>query len=75
MLMLTSNLLVRGGCPAWATRWVSQTDWKLRILGSAALEAVQVGAGVAHGAITINGQTLGCRRPRRDCSRSRRAGD
>jgi fructose-1,6-bisphosphatase/inositol monophosphatase family enzyme len=29
---------------------------KARILGSAALEAVQVAAGVAHGAITVNGK-------------------
>jgi fructose-1,6-bisphosphatase/inositol monophosphatase family enzyme len=28
----------------------------MRILGSAALEAVQVGAGVAHGAVTVNGK-------------------
>ncbi len=56
MLMLTSNLLLPTGCPAWATRWVGQTEWKIRILGSAALEASQVGAGVAHGAVTINGK-------------------
>jgi fructose-1,6-bisphosphatase/inositol monophosphatase family enzyme len=29
---------------------------KARILGSAALEAVQVAAGVAHGAVTVNGK-------------------
>ena len=29
---------------------------KARILGAAALEAVQVAAGVAHGAITVNGK-------------------
>ena len=56
MLMLTSNLLLPSGCPAWATRWISQTDWKIRILGSAALEASQVAAGVAHGAVTVNGK-------------------
>jgi len=42
--------------PGYLARWFSQTNWKLRILGSAALEAVQVAAGVAHGAITINGK-------------------
>ena len=31
-------------------------ELKARILGSAALEAVQVAAGVAHGAITVNGK-------------------
>jgi myo-inositol-1(or 4)-monophosphatase len=57
MLMMTSNLLdPAGACPAWASRWLGQTDWKLRLLGSAALEAVQVAAGVAHGAVTVNGK-------------------
>jgi myo-inositol-1(or 4)-monophosphatase len=57
MLMLTSNLLhTDGKPPAFVGRWVAQTDWKIRILGSAALEAVQVAAGVAHGAITLNGK-------------------
>ncbi|HSZ57167.1 MAG TPA: inositol monophosphatase [Tepidisphaeraceae bacterium] len=57
MIMLTSNLLDSAGrCPQWACRWLGQTNWKLRILGSAALEAVQVAAGVAHGAVTMNGK-------------------
>lgn len=57
MLMLTSNLLdARGRCPQWACKWLGQTKLKTRILGSAALEAVQVAAGVAHGAITVNGK-------------------
>ncbi len=57
LLMLTSNLLYRDGrFPAWAGRWMSQTTWKVRALGSAALEAVQVGAGIAHGAVTVNGK-------------------
>ena len=57
MLMITSNLLdANGKCPGWVGRWLSQTNWKLRILGSAALEAVQVAAGVAHGAVTVNGK-------------------
>jgi myo-inositol-1(or 4)-monophosphatase len=57
LLMLTSNLLDQAGkCPSWATRWLGQTEWKIRVLGSAAMEAVQVAAGVAHGAITINGK-------------------
>ena len=57
MLMLTSNLLDRHGrLPAYVVRWMSQTNWKLRMLGSAALEAIQVAAGVAHGAVTVNGK-------------------
>jgi myo-inositol-1(or 4)-monophosphatase len=56
MLMLTSNLLVKGRAPNWACRWIGQTNWKVRMLGSAALEAVQVAAGVAHGAVTVNGK-------------------
>jgi myo-inositol-1(or 4)-monophosphatase len=57
LLMMTSNLLdERGRAPGWACRFISQTEWKVRIMGSAALEAVQVAAGVAHGAITMNGK-------------------
>ena len=48
MLMVTSNLLDKSGsCPPWAGRWISQTNWKIRMLGSAALEAAQVAAGVS----------------------------
>jgi len=57
MLMLTSNLIDKNGrCPQWACKFIGQTVWKSRILGSAALEASQVAAGVAHGAITVNGK-------------------
>ncbi len=57
MLMLTSNLLDKSGkCPVWAIRWIGQTNWKIRMIGSAALEAIQVAAGVAHGAVTMNGK-------------------
>ena len=57
LVMMTSNVLDSSGrCPAWACRLLGQTDWKLRIMGSAALEAAQVAAGVAHGAITVNGK-------------------
>jgi myo-inositol-1(or 4)-monophosphatase len=55
MIMMTSNLLGRDGkCPDWACRWIGQTTWKIRIIGSAAVEAVQVAAGVAHGAVSVN---------------------
>ncbi|HEX4796766.1 MAG TPA: inositol monophosphatase [Humisphaera sp.] len=57
MLMLTSNLLDSGGrCPNYASLWIAQTNWKIRMLGSAALECIQVAAGVAHGAVTVNGK-------------------
>jgi len=57
MIMLTSNLATgRGGIPGWVSRWLGQTNWKIRILGSAALEASQVAAGVAHAAITLQGK-------------------
>jgi myo-inositol-1(or 4)-monophosphatase len=57
MLMLTSNLIDKTGrCPQWACEWLGQTTWKTRILGSAALEAIYVAAGVAHGAVTVNGK-------------------
>ena len=57
MLMLTSNLLdqpaaARSGRASGSRR---QTG-RLRILGSAALEATYVAAGVAHGAVTVNGK-------------------
>ena len=64
VLMLTSNLLCPDGkCPGWATRWIGQTDWKVRMLGTAALESAMVGAGVAHGAITVNGKLWDCVAP------------
>jgi myo-inositol-1(or 4)-monophosphatase len=64
LIMMTSNLLdAFGECPEWAIRWISQTEWKTRILGSAALEAVQVAAGVAHGAVTVNGKLWDCVAP------------
>lgn len=64
VLMLTSNLIDKAGrCPGWAVSWLGQTNWKIRIFGSAAIEAVQVGAGVAHGAITVNGKLWDCVAP------------
>lgn len=57
MIMFTSNLLdASGRCPQWACEYLAQQTWKLRILGSAALEATYVAAGVAHGAVTVNGK-------------------
>src|SRR5204863_5276725 len=56
MIMFTSNLLTKGRCPNWAGKFLAQQNWKMRILGSAALEATYVAAGVAHGAITVNGK-------------------
>ena len=56
LLMLTSNLIVDGRLPQWAVRLLTICPWKLRMIGSAALECVQVGVGTAHGAITLNGK-------------------
>jgi myo-inositol-1(or 4)-monophosphatase len=57
MIMFTSNLIDPSGrCPDWACQYLAQQTWKLRILGSAALEATYVAAGVAHGAVTVNGK-------------------
>lgn len=57
LLMMTSNCCNPDGrAPAWAAKWIGQTDWKLRMMGSAALEATQVAAGIAHGAVTVNGK-------------------
>ncbi|MDB5325122.1 MAG: putative inositol-monophosphatase [Phycisphaerales bacterium] len=64
ILMLSSNLIDKDGkCPAYAARWIAQTNWKIRIFGSAAIEAVMVGAGVAHGAVTVNGKLWDCVAP------------
>ncbi len=55
VLMLTSNLLdADGHLPTWASAFHGQTRLKVRVIGSAALEAVTVAAGIAHGAITIH---------------------
>ncbi|HEV7301477.1 MAG TPA: inositol monophosphatase [Tepidisphaeraceae bacterium] len=57
MIMVTSNLIDKAGrCPQWACNFIGQTTWKTRMLGSAAIEAIQVAAGVAHAAITVNGK-------------------
>lgn len=57
LIMLTSNCLVDSGrVPLLVERWLRDTIWKIRMLGSAALEAVQVSSGVAHAALTINGK-------------------
>ena len=64
IIMLTSNLLdPKGNFPGWGDRWLHQTDWKLRMLGSAALEAVSVAAGVAHASVTVNGKLWDCVAP------------
>jgi myo-inositol-1(or 4)-monophosphatase len=57
MLMLTSNLVGPDGkAPAYARRWLDQTNWKMRMLGAACVEAMMVASGVAHGAVTLNGK-------------------
>lgn len=57
VLMMTSNVITdKGTTPQWAVRWISQTVWKIRMGGSAALDAMQVAAGVSHGSVTTNGK-------------------
>jgi myo-inositol-1(or 4)-monophosphatase len=57
LIMLTSSLSdAQGNAPPWALRWLNQTEWKIRILGSATLEAANVASGAASGAVTINGK-------------------
>lgn len=64
MIMLTSNVIDNASkAPGWVNHWLSQTKLKSRILGSAALEAVHVASGVAHGAITVNGKLWDCAAP------------
>jgi myo-inositol-1(or 4)-monophosphatase len=64
VVMLTSNLLGPGNePPQWACDLIGQTHWKIRMLGSAALEAAAVGAGIADAAVTINGKLWDCVAP------------
>ena len=57
LLVVTANLLDKAGrLPGYAVKWYGQTEWKLRCLGSAALDAAQVASGAAHAAITTNGK-------------------
>ncbi len=64
VIMLTANVLDRTGrCPEWAIKLIHQTDWKVRILGSAAIESALVGAGVATSAVTVNGKIWDCVAP------------
>ncbi len=64
LVMSTSNVLdAQGHCPGWVNQFMAHAKWKLRILGSAALEATMVAAGIAHGAITCNGKLWDCCAP------------
>lgn len=61
LIMLTSSILdEQGRAAAYPMRWLTQTNWKVRMLGTAAIETVQVAAGVAHGAVTVNGKLWDC---------------
>ncbi|MCS6970038.1 MAG: inositol monophosphatase family protein [Planctomycetota bacterium] len=56
LLMLTCNLVRSdGSLPPWFLRWCQEAR-KLRMLGSAALEAMAVAAGQAQAAITLHGK-------------------
>lgn len=57
LIMLSSNLVSADGTlPPFVARWFQACVWKIRVLGSAALEAIAVAGGIAHGAITLNGK-------------------
>ena len=57
VLVVTANPLDKAGrLPGYSMKWYGQTEWKLRCLGSAALDAAQVACGAAHAAITTNGK-------------------
>lgn len=64
LVMLTSSLVGEDGrLPGWVGAWLERSTWKIRMLGSAALEATQVAAGVAHAAITVQGRLWDCCAP------------
>jgi myo-inositol-1(or 4)-monophosphatase len=55
ILCMTANLVGKDGrTPGWAVQLLGQITWKVRVLGSAALEAVLAGEGVAGAAIQVN---------------------
>lgn len=56
LLLTSNNLRPDGTMPPFVSRWIGQTTWKIRVLGSAAIEAALVAGGVAHGAVTMNGK-------------------
>jgi myo-inositol-1(or 4)-monophosphatase len=57
IVMSSSNLIdANGRAPDWPSRWLGRTPWKIRVIGSAALDGAHVAAGIAHGAITIHGK-------------------
>ncbi len=64
LLMLTSNLRLPDGQADgqshgqadWAIDWITDSPWKIRMIGSAALECVQVALGTALAAVTLNGK-------------------
>jgi myo-inositol-1(or 4)-monophosphatase len=64
VLMLTANVLTPDKrLPGWMAKFVGQTEWKVRIIGSAALEAASVASGVASAAVTVNGKLWDCVAP------------
>jgi myo-inositol-1(or 4)-monophosphatase len=57
LVMMTCNLMDRHGrLPGFITHWLLRAPWRMRMLGSAAMECAEVGAGTAHAALTINGK-------------------
>jgi myo-inositol-1(or 4)-monophosphatase len=57
LIMLTSSMTdEQGNMPDYPAKWFTKTNWKIRMLGTAAIESAMVAAGVAHGAITVAGK-------------------
>jgi myo-inositol-1(or 4)-monophosphatase len=57
LIMMTSSITDEmGKPPEYLMKWLIKTNWKVRMLGTAAIESAMVASGVAHGAVTINGK-------------------
>ena len=56
LIMMTANLIIQGRLAPWVPWLFTGCVWKVRMLGASALETVQVAAGVAHIAVTLNGK-------------------
>jgi len=57
IVMLTASLLDPSGrLPGYTNYWLGHATWRARMIGSAALEAASVAAGVSHASLTVNGK-------------------
>jgi myo-inositol-1(or 4)-monophosphatase len=64
IIMMTSSFTdEHSRVPKYPMKWFTETNWKIRMLGTAAIEAANVAAGVAHGGVTVNGKLWDCVAP------------